>query len=285
MRAFYKISILILAISFIVGVIIFYLQTKVMLPTIPKSVNQYSLFLESYTHEFKQMNDKPSLDKQLLTRIYTHIKVFQSENKIKRHEADTNIELIVDIYAPRFIKWSMSRFNSSTWSASEHTYMITTIDYLENMLLSNNQNCITKEEKKSFNQIKDIINKYNTALNLTRENAYRNLAHAEQTINDTNLFMTDKYLSNCKSLVHDLKQVKINLAESHYKYISKEVERLSQYRNYSYENYNKFLLPHIDRVVEDNSNAIRLYGNKKSLKHILDRAISYHNSAEEYYDI
>lgn len=80
-------------------------------------------------------------------------------------------------------------------------------------------------------------------------------------------------------------QCKTSIAQSHYAYISAQVEKLSEYRFYGQQYYENTLVPQVDAAVTEYDNkANTLYGSKKDVNVLWNRARGYYNEASNYYN-
>ena len=91
-------------------------------------------------------------------------------------------------------------------------------------------------------------------------------------------------MSNCLDLVTALNSVKGNIAESHYNYITSQVEELSQYRYLSKIFYENTLIPHVSEVLDVyDREAVSLYGSKRDFDLLFKRALNYVEQASLYH--
>ena len=82
-----------------------------------------------------------------------------------------------------------------------------------------------------------------------------------------------------------LNGVRPAIAASHYNHVCAMVEKLSQYRYLSQSYYDNTLVPQVDAAVTEYDNkASALYGSKRNVSTLWDRARSYYSNASEYYN-
>lgn len=75
------------------------------------------------------------------------------------------------------------------------------------------------------------------------------------------------------------------IAQSHYRYISAQVEKLSQYRYFGQSYYDNTLVPQVDAAVTEYDNkAVALYGKKQNVEPLWARARGYYDQASSYYN-
>ena len=120
---------------------------------------------------------------------------------------------------------------------------------------------------------------------ISRSTSFTSVSNAQSVISQARQFANDKYLSNCTDLKNALNSVRNEIAQSHYRYISAQVEKLSQYRYFSQSYYDNTLVPQVDAAVTEYDNkAAALYGKKQSVEPLWARARSYYNQASSYYN-
>lgn len=150
---------------------------------------------------------------------------------------------------------------------------------------SDNTDVIKNSTYDSLNVIVQIISKYKQARRISRSTNFTGISNAQSVISRARQFANDKYLSNCTDLKNALNSVRNEIAQSHYRYISAQVEKLSQYRYYSQSYYDNTLVPQVDAAVTEYDNkAAALYGKKQSVEPLWVRARGFYNQASSYYN-
>ena len=284
MKITVKIMILVLAITLAIGGVMIFAKTKVEPPMVPQQTNQYIDDLSKCYRTFS-MGLNSNQEDSVLYITWNRIKIFLNEGRITNKQADDATEILLGKYTPLFLKRSFNLFKQSVWHESDHKYMISVIGSLKQIKHSDGSIALKKETNDSLIQIENIISRYNQARVLSRHTHFSGIADAQNTISQARLFANDSWLSNCTDLVRALNNVRPSIAESHYNYAASMVEKLSQYRNYSEDYYENTLVPQVDAVVTEYDNkASALYGSKRDVNTLWNRAKSYYNEASLYYN-
>ena len=271
MKTTLKIGILLVALILAVGGIMIYAKTKVNPPMTPKQIDVYSSDLAQCKTSLKNASDKESVDSAFLTTI-DRIKIYSQEDKIRDAEADKELDNVISIYMPMYLRRCFEKFEQSVWYDSDHARMLKEI-------------AVNNSTMDSLNVIVQTIDRYKQARRISRSTSFTSVSNAQSVISQARQFANDKYLSNCTDLKNALNSVRNEIAQSHYRYISAQVEKLSQYRYFSQSYYDNTLVPQVDAAVTEYDNkAAALYGKKQSVEPLWARARSYYNQASSYYN-
>lgn len=284
MKVIVKIIILVIAITLAIGGVMIYAKTKVDPPVATKSIDQFSKNLDDCFKAFDKENFPIQEDSILATTI-NKINIYCNESKMEAKTGDANIDNLLSRYTPLFLKRSFAKFNQSTWYESDHSYMISVITNLRSIKHTDNSSALQKQTADSLALIESIISKYKQARAVSRTTGFSGVSNAQSKISQARQFANDTYLSHCTDLVYALNNVKPSIAQAHYNYISNMVEKLSQYRSYTQYYYENTLIPQVDAAVTEYENkASALYGSKRDVNSLWNKARSYYNSASEYYN-
>ncbi len=284
MKTTLKIGILLVALILAVGGIMIYAKTKVNPPMTPKQIDVYSSDLAQCKTSLKNASDKESVDSAFLTTI-DRIKIYSQEDKIRDAEADKELDNVISIYMPMYLRRCFEKFEQSVWYDSDHARMLKEIADLRKIKHSDNTDVINNSTMDSLNVIVQTIDRYKQARRISRSTSFTSVSNAQSVISQARQFANDKYLSNCTDLKNALNSVRNEIAQSHYIYISAQVEKLSQYRYFSQSYYDNTLVPQVDAAVTEYDNkAAALYGKKQSVEPLWARARSYYNQASSYYN-
>lgn len=284
MKVFVKILILVLALTLAIGGVMIYAKTKVEPPKAPNQTNQYLNDLSSSYGMYKKKLNTLQEDSVLFVTL-NRICIFAQENKVTKNEADKGTDILIGKYVPLFLNRSFANFKRSEWHENDHQYMLSIINSLKQIKHSDGNLALRKETKDSLAQIETIISRYNQARAVSKRTHFSGVANAQSAISQARQFANDSWLSNCTDLVRSLHSVKSSLAESHYNYVSSMVEKLAQYRSLSHTYYDNTLVPQVDAAVTEYDNkASALYGSKKDVNALWNRAKNYYNEASLYYN-
>lgn len=284
MKTILKIGILLVALILAVGGIIIYAKTKVNPPTTPKQIDVYSSDLAQCKISLQNASKKESVDSVFFT-IIDRIRIYSQEGKIR--DAVTNKELddAVGIYMPMYLRRCFEKFEQSVWYDSDHARMLVEIADLRKIRHSDNTNVIDNSTQDSLNIIIQTINRYKQARRISKSTRFTGVSNAQSVISQARLLANDKYLSNCTDLKNALNSVRSEIAQSHYRYISAQVEKLSQYRYFGQSYYDNTLVPQVDAAVTEYDNkAVALYGKKQNVEPLWARARGYYDQASSYYN-
>jgi len=283
MKVTVKIVILILAVTLAIGGVMIYAKTKVEPPKAPRQTNQYMNDLSKCYNSIGMVNNRVKED-SILFVAWNRINIYTQEDKISKKDADNGLDVLLGRYTPLFLKRSFALFEQSTWYEIDHQYMLWTIKELRKIKHVDGSLALKQTTRDSLSIIENIIGGYNQARAISERTHFSGVANAKSTISRARQYANDTWLSNCTDLVRALNNVKPSIAESHYNYVSSMVEKLSQYRYYSKDYYDNTLVPQVDAAVTEYDNkASALYGSKKNVDALWNRAKAYYNEASLYY--
>lgn len=284
MKVTSKILILILSIALAIGGVMIYAKTRVEPPIALKPINQFDKDLNQLYSELKKAGAAREEDMIYLKTIDL-ISVFEKENRLTHAESDKHRNKLIDCYSPIFLKRCFSAFEKSVWKDLDHSYMLIVSKRLHSVKHSDGSMVLNNTTVDSLALIENIIANYRQAKNISRSTTYRNVSSAQNTINQAKKYANDQYLSKCTDLRNALNSVRANIAQSHYAYISAQVEKLSEYRYYGQQYYENTIVPQVDAAVTEYDNkAAILYGSKKDVNPLWNRARGYYNEASNYYN-
>lgn len=283
MKTTSKILILTFSIFLAIGGVLVYAKTIVEPPKALKQRDVYAMDLAECMANFNRIEIAEQED-SLFAITADRINVFKLESKISANDADKDMSSLLGRYTPLFLQRSFEKFQQSTWHDSDHRYMLSVISNLKSIKRSDNSSAIAQSTLDSLNLITNIIDKYHRALAVSRHTAFSGCSSAQSTISQARQYAKDAWLSNCSDLVAALNNVKPRLADSHYLYVTAQVEKLQNYRYYSQLYYDNTLVPQVDAAVTEYENkASSLYGAKRDVNVLWNRARSYYNEASSYY--
>ena len=275
MKVTAKIFILVLSIALAIGGVMVYAKTRVEPPVAFQPINQFEKDLNHLYSDLKKAGAAREEDMIYLKAI-DRISVFEKENRLTQAESDKHRDKLIDGYSPIFLKRCFSAFDKSVWIVSKR---------LHSVKHSNGSKVLNKTTIDSLALVENIISNYRQAKNICRSTTYRSVSSAQNTINQAKKYANDTYISKCTDLRNALNNVKTSIAQSHYAYISAQVEKLSEYRFYGQQYYENTLVPQVDAAVTEYDNkANTLYGSKKDVNVLWNRARGYYNEASNYYN-
>lgn len=283
MKTSIKIFILLLAITCAIGGVMIYAKTKVAPPVSIKQLDQYSQDIYSMSEDLSKAG-RPSSEDAIYFDAMNRIRIFSSEGKLSNVETDKLTGEIVNRYAPLFLSRCFDSFRRSNWEDSEHNYILSQIRKLQSIKQSDNSSALSKQYEDSLNMVSQIISDYRAARQVSHSTSFTGISNAQATISKARSYANHAYLSKCTTLVADLNNVPSKIAQSHYSYISEQVEKLAMYHSYSQSDYENTLVPQVDAALTEYDNkAAALYGSKKNIDDLLNQAMSYYERAMIYY--
>lgn len=284
MKVTVKIFILVVAISLAIGGVMVYAKTKVAPPLAAKSIDQFSKSLSEGIAMFNDATTSVQED-SLFVALTEKTKFYVSEGKLTKEKGNGEISQLSSKYVPLFLKRAMDSFTRSTWYDTDHSYMLSVTEKLRSLKNFHNAQVLSEQSLDSLALVERIISDYKQARAISRHTTYTGTSNAQATISRARQFTKDPYLSHCADLMNALNGVKPAIAASHYNHISAMVEKLSQYRYFTQSYYDNTLVPQVDAVVtEYDKKASALYGTKRDVNTLWNKARSYYTSASEYYN-
>ena len=284
MKVTVKILILVLSIALAIGGVMVYAKTRVEPPVAFQPINQFEKDLNHLYSDLKKAGDASEEDMIYLKTI-DRISVFENENRLTQVESDKHRDKLVDCYSPIFLKRCFAAFDKSDWKDMDHSYMLIVSKRLHSVKHTDGSKVLRKTTIDSLTLVENIISDYRQARIISRSTAYKGVSSAQNTINQAKKYANDTYISKCIDLRNALNNVRAGIAQSHYNYISSQVEKLSEYRYYGQQYYENTLVPQVDAAVTEYDNkANALYGAKKDVDVLWNRARGYYNEASNYYN-
>lgn len=276
---------LMLTISIIAAIaaIMVYAKTQVKPPVSLKQTNQYISDLNSSIASFSQVEGQRYEDSIFLVTL-DRIAVFTQQNKLNITEADTNKDRLLEHYVPLFLQHSFDKFRTANWIDSVHNYMLKQIAIIKAVKHNDNSIVASKAAIDSLSMVEGIITRYRKARLLAMHTGFNGVENARNVISQVGQLAKDVWLAHCTSLVVSLNGVRGKIADSHYNYVLGQVQRMGQYRYLGQDYYDNTLVPHVDAVItEYEKNAMALYGTRRNVDTLWERAKSYYNDAAYYY--
>lgn len=283
MKSIVKIIILIVATALAIGGVMVYAKTRVAPPVATESIDQYS---KNLSDGIKLLEDAefPNAADSLLWTLLNKTYIYVAESKLSEEAGDEMIAGVLSNYTPRFVEYAYDAFSKSRWSDAHHRQMLAAIQTLRGVEYHDGTAALKRDDLNALSKIQGIISDYRQARAISRQPVFRGVHDAQNTISLARKYAGSQYLSNCKDLVKDLNDVKSKIAASHYRHIQSKVNSLSQYRNHTQADYENILIPQVDAAVTEYDNkAVALYGSKRSVDPLWDKAREYYNESLEYY--
>ena len=244
MKVTAKIFILVLSIALAIGGVMVYAKTRVEPPVAFQPINQFEKDLNHLYSDLKKAGAAREEDMIYLKAI-DRISVFEKENRLTQAESDKHRDKLIDGYSPIFLKRCFSAFDKSVWKDLDHDYMLIVSKRLHSVKHSDGSKVLNKTTIDSLALVENIISNYRQAENISRSTTYRSVSSAQNTINQAQKYANDTYISK----------------------------------------YENTLVPQVDATVTEYDNkANALYGSKKDVNVLWNKARGYYNEASNYYN-
>lgn len=284
MKTTVKIFILLLAVTCAIGGVMVYAKTKVAPPVAIRESDQYIKEVIKLVEEEESTQSAKEED-EVFAKGVDRINIFVQEGKMTLSEADKNLDKFVASYSPRFLKRCFAEFYKSEWSEDAHAYILSQSAILKGVTHADNTPVVSTSTIDSLELAANIITDYRDAKRVSRISKFTGYDKAKSVISTADAYAKHWYLSRCTALLHELNQVKSRLEQSCYNQVYANVEKLSKYRNYSKEYYDNTLVNQVDQVIKNYDNKSKaIFGKKRSVIYLWNRAREYYKEAMEYYE-
>lgn len=237
-----KIIILVTAIIVAVGAVLFFIKTVVDPPVSIEQRNLHAEAIDKAVSKFNSSNKSKALDDSLYVAVINKITLFHAEGFISDAQKDVATNNLVHAYLPLFKSDCYNKFNAQKWNEQDHTKMTSRIKELRGLRVNyGNSRAVSGSYETDLKNIEAIIQNYKDAKKAAQKSSYTTIKAAKDDINNANRFMSMPYISNCADLVKKLGNVKINISNSHYQYLTNQVYNLSNYRLHTKDSYAKLV--------------------------------------------
>ena len=279
-----KIIILASALIIAVGAVLYFIKTVVDPPVSVEQRNLHAEMLDSSISKFRNSQKSKSFDDSLYLAIKDKISIFFSEEFISEAQKDVATASLVQAYVPLFRDDCYNKFNATVWKESDHKQIESRINDLRSLKVDyGNRKAVAGTFEGDLHNIEVIILNYKDAKKAAAKSTYTTITQAKSDINTANEYAAMPYISNCKDLVTKLNNVKINIANSHYQYLTNQVYGLSEYRSHTKDSYSRLVsevLSKLDSYVSMKSVYASGYKDISSLK---KKVGEYELEANDYF--
>lgn len=283
MKVTAKILILILAISLAIGGVMVFIKTKIEPPKATVPVDQFSENLIGGIDTLGQ-TQTPMQQDSLFVALSGKTRFYVLEDKISKDDGNEAIGQLCSTYTMLFLERSMEKFSRKSWPVNDFYHMRRTAAELRSIRDFDNCGVLRKSSLDSLALIEKIIDDYWSARAVCQQTSFAGINNARATISKARQYAQDRYLSNCTDLVEVLNNVKPALAASHYDYVYRCVERLSDFKSYSIAYFNTLVSRADEAITEYDNKASALYGSKRNVDALFEKAELYIQQAAEYYN-
>ena len=276
-----KIILLVVAILFAVGGVMAYYKTIVSPPGKLDFSNQYVNAAKQDIAKLNFANTELAFDTTLVG--ITHELDFMLSNTfLSEQERNELMQLFATRYVPIYVSFCNSKFDKSVWDESELKRINARILELQSLQTTDNKIIIQGEANDSLKAVYNVIVNYYDAKKAAAVGGYNGLEAAKNKIAVARRYAAMSPINNCTELVYRLNSVPSRLEQFHFSYLSKQVERLRNYYNYSPSEYDNLAINIANKIDEYKNNARAVYGKVSNVSDLENRAGNYYSNASFY---
>lgn len=279
-----KILILATALIVAIGAVLYFIKTVVDPPVTIEQRNLHAEAIDAAVSSFNSLNKSKNFDDSLYVAVNNKITLFHAEEYISDAQKDVATNNLVQAYLPLFKSDCYNKFNASKWNEKDHTKMTARIKELRDLRVDyGNRRAVTGSYESDLQNIESIVQNYKDAKNAARKSSYSSVNQAKTDIDNANRYITMPYISNCNDLVNKLSNVKVNIFNSHYQYLTNQVYNLSDYRSHTKESYARLVLEVLSKL-DSYVNMRSIYGTAyKDISSLKKKVGEYELEANEYF--
>ena len=276
-----KIILLCVGILFAVGGVMAYYKTIVSPPGKLDFSNQYVNAAKQDIAKLNFANTELAFDTTLVG--ITHELDFMLSNTfLSEQERNELMQLFATRYVPIYVSFCNSKFDKSVWDESELKRINARILELQSLQTTDNKIIIQGEANDSLKAVYNVIVNYYDAKKAAAVGGYNGLEAAKNKIAVARRYAAMSPINNCTELVYRLNSVPSRLEQFHFSYLSKQVERLRNYYNYSPSEYDNLAINIANKIDEYKNNARAVYGKVSNVSDLENRAGNYYSNASFY---
>ena len=284
-RTIIKSAILVAAIVFAVGGVLFFILSVVSPPNDIEKKNVHQIDIDNCISAYNPDSISLPQAENEMDLLHDRAALFLSDSLITEGVFDNAIKKSTNSFAMSFIKWSHSKFNQTAWNAKDHNEMRRIMEKIRKISIENGtKKALETQALSSLTEIETVISDYNAAWNVTKRTTYSSLDDASRIISEAKKYANQNYLKNCSELVNALDRVSIKLEESHFNLLKRQVSSLANYRAMGKEDYVRKSQDIQSKIKEYDNNANRVYGTKHDVSELRNSAGEYYNEAMDYYN-
>lgn len=283
MKTFNKIALLIVSIVLAVGGVLIFAKTRVEPPKALKPVDQYAMDLQNEVNKLSTFRNDIRKADSLFLLTKKKIAIYASENKIDGQERGTYDKQMLVSFVPILVQYAHDKFQQSVWYKSNLDYIEERIAIIKSLptAFANMPN----QHKADINELVNVLNRYRDARRVSMHRSFHGIAAARRSISLAREYANDRWLRHCADLVHGLNQVRPSIGKSHYYYVQSQVNKLANYRSYSWSYFDNTLVQHVsDQIEVYENNARKLYGSNDDVDQLLSKARYYYQQAKSYHE-
>ena len=244
MKTFNKIALLIVSIVIAVGGVLIFAKTRVEPPKALKPVDQYAMDLQKEVDKLSTFRNDIRKADSLFLLTKKKIAIYASENKIDGQERDTYDKQMLVSFVPILVQYAHDTFGK-VFGIKVISIISRYVSLIIKSLPTAFAN-IPNQHKADINELGNVLSRYRDARRVSMHQSYHGIAAARRSISLAREYANDHWLRHCADLINALrKQVRPSIGKSHYYYVQSQVNKLANYRSYSWSYYDGTLVDQV----------------------------------------
>lgn len=273
-------TVMILAVA---GILVFY-PTIVAPPGAVTAENLHIKDISSTLNGFSAQQTYVYNDSVYVT-VTDKIELYRKESFLTGEEIDYQVKSLVQKYIPIFVELCYKKFNASAWRESDHTAIRKRINELKRLTVDGGRTkVVTGSYLTDLVNIEGIIDTYYEAKKAAALSSFVSVSDANSKITKAENYRNSPYIKNCTELVNKLAAVKVNIGNSHYFYVERQVATLRNYRNMTKDEFRSQVNAVNNKIQEYENNKSKYGSSAKVTKVLKDTAAELYREAMAYYE-
>ena len=277
MKTLVKILLLAVAVvAAVFGVLVF--QKTVAQP--PLKLEFDNQFKPSVSSDIESICDADGFD-TIIVSIYGDVKFLSRNGLIDSQSSGELTSNLLSAYVPVFYSRSINYFNKSEWDETVLDYIRNHANYLMKVPKENEYMTLFAENTDNLKTLSTVVANYYRAKKAAYAGSFYNLESSKRKVDEAKACLNLPYISNNSKLKADLNNVPRSLSWQHYDYLDRQMERLNNYRLYTYLQFESISSDISQLLDEYKKNAKDVYGamNVYDISDIEERGRHYYERA------
>lgn len=267
-----------------VGGVLFFIQTVVSPPENIKTEDVHTADIQKFSNSYNPDTLELKEAEKLFDVIADRATLYREDSLIDQKSCDNAISSSAEKFSAAFVKWSMSKFEQSIWSHSDHVVMTKIIYKLRNVTIAQgSKKALESTSLAVLTKIESIISEYGNAWNVAKQTSFNNYNDAYSKRKNAESLATKEYLKNCVRLVNALNSVGQKLELSCYYQLKRRIDNLQNLYSFgtksAYDNESSKVYDLIQEFEKTKVFGVSTSAHAQSLKNSQDY---YDRSAENY---
>lgn len=253
----------------------------------PGGVPTENLHLKDLSESINGFSDKQTYvyNDSVYNTVTDKIELYCEEGFLTDVETDYQVKSLVQKYIPIFVELCYKKFNASAWRESDHTAIRKRINELKRLTVDNGRTkVVTGSFLTDLVKIEGVIDTYYEAKKVAAFSSFVSVSDANSKITKAENYSNTPYIKNCTELVNKLAAVKVNIGNSHYFYVERQVATLRNYRNMTKDEFRGQVNAVNSKIQEYENNKSKYGSSAKGTKVLKDTAAELYREAMAYYE-